>query len=452
MIQDKIIPFNFKARDYQVPFLREVERALNGKSEKRYFMQIWHRRSGKDKTCIADIAPRRLIKDPALVKYVYPTLVMGRDNLWDGMGANGYKFMNHIPPFIRAGQPNSTRMTVPIQNGSIFQVAGADNPDSLRGGNPRMYIWSEWSEHNPYSWDVCEPIIRENDGISIFNMTPKGDNHARALYEFAKNHPKWYVEILTAKDTSVFTEVQLEEILKDTIQRFAANGRSEEEAQAYYDQEYMCSFTSPVIGSYYGAAIRRAEDDHRITSVPYEANLLVDTFWDLGIDDSTTIWFVQSSGNEKRLIDYYENSGEGLTHYISHLKSKGYNYGNHFAPHDIEVRELGTGKSRLETARENGINFQIAPNLAVEDGIDAARSILSSCWFDKDKCFRGIQALKNYKKDWDEKNKVFRNHPKHDWSSHGADALRYFAVSYKKQEKPYVLPKSDISNKDWSLS
>src|SRR3990167_6143744 len=206
------IPSHFHARSYQIPFLRAVEASLTGKSPIRYFMQVWHRRSGKDKTNIADVAPRRLIKDPTLVKYVYPTLVMGRDNLWDGIGSDGFKYIDHIPNFLQASQPNSTRMTIPIKGGSLFQVAGPDNPDSLRGGNAKLYIFSEWSEHDPYAWDVVEPILRENDGIAIFNMTPKGDDHARALYEYARNNPKWFVQILTADNTNVFTKEQLKEI------------------------------------------------------------------------------------------------------------------------------------------------------------------------------------------------------------------------------------------------
>lgn len=425
------IPHNFNARDYQIPFLREVEKAMLGLSEKRYFMQVWHRRSGKDKTNIADVVPRRLIKDPCLVKYVYPTLVMGRDNLWDGIGSDGSKYLDHVPEFIRGGNANGTRMTIPIKGGSLFQIAGADNPDSLRGGNSKLYVFSEWSEHDPYAWDVVEPILRENDGIAIFNMTPKGDNHARALYDFAKNHPKWYVETLTALDTGVFSVEQLAEIKDDIVKRFEANGRSAEEAEAYYEQEYMCSFTSPVVGSYYGAAMRRAEDDGRLTSVPYDSGILVDTYWDLGMDDSMTIWFFQRVGNELRFIDYYENTGEGLAHYASVLKQKDYNYGDHYAPFDISVREIGTGKSRLEAARDLGLKFKIIPKLPIEDGINAVRAILSRCWFDITKCSRGIAALKNYKKDWDEKNKVFRNTAKHDWSSHASDAFRGFAVVFR---------------------
>lgn len=431
-MNEKLIPFNFVARHYQIPFLWELQKAIEGKSQIRYFLQIWHRRSGKDKVNIADVVPRRLIKDSCLVKYIYPTLVMGRDNLWNAIGKDGFRYREHIPEFIRAGNPNETRMEIPIIGNSLFQVGGSDRPDSLRGGNAKLNVFSEWAEQDPYAWDVVKPILDENGGIAVFNTTPKGDNHARAMYEYAKNNPLWYVEFLTAEDTGIWTDRELENILKETIKYFEAQGRSESEAIAYFEQEYMCSFTSPVIGSYYGDNIRKAEKEGRITNVPRHDGLPVDTAWDLGIDDSMTIWFFQTVGQEIHFIDYYENSGEGLPHYAQVMQEKQYLYGKHYAPHDISVRELGTGKSRLEMAAKLGIKFTVVPMLSIEDGINAARSIFSQCWFDKDKCSRGINALKNYRKEWDEKNKVFRNNPKHDWSSHGADGFRTFGVGYKK--------------------
>jgi hypothetical protein len=294
-----------------------------------------------------------------------------------------------------------------------------------------MFIFSEWSEQDPYAWDVVEPILRENRGFAIFNFTPKGDNHARSLIKFAQGNPEWYVQILTAEDTGIFSPSDLEKIKRDITSRFVAQGRSEDEAIAYFQQEYMCSFDSPVIGSYYGAGMRLAEAQGRITNVPYNTGCLVDTYWDLGIDDSTTIWFVQNVGREIHLIDYYENSGEGLDHYAKILQDKGYVYGRQNGPHDIMVRELGTGKSRWEVAKRLGINFQVAPNLGIDEGINAARMLLNQCWFDKVKCARGVNSLKNYHKEWDERNKVFRLSAKHDWSSHGADAFRMLAVSHK---------------------
>lgn len=435
------IPYHYESREYQRPFIRAVDDSIKGRSPVRYFLQIWHRRAGKDKCDIADCVPRRLIQDPCLVKMVYPTLKMGRENLWDGIGGDGFKYIDHIPVGIRAGKANETSMKIDVKTKdgrtSLFQIGGSDNPDSLRGGNPKMFVFSEWSEQDPYAWDVTEPILRENGGIAIFNFTPKGNNHARALLEYAKNSPLWHINLLTARDTGVWTLEQLEEIRMDIIKRFAANGRSEAEAEAYFDQEYLCSFESAVIGSYFGAGMNLAEKQGRLTEVPWLEDYPVYTFWDLGMDDSMSIWFMQQVGNQFRFIDYYENTGEGFPHYAKVLQDKGYFFGKHYAPHDIAVREIGTGKSRLETAYKLGIKFETGPRLGLDDGINATRMILRNCWFDMGKCFRGVNCLKNYRKEWDDKNKVFRNNPKHDWASHGADAFRTFGVSFK----PFITSK-----------
>ena len=433
------IPYTFLPRNYQLPFVRAVQRSIEGRSSVRYFFQVWHRRSGKDLTNIGFSAPRRLAQDNCLVKYVYPTLVMGREHLWDGIVGNGNRFLDNIPPYMRVGEPNSTLMKVNTNYfgvESLFQIGGSDHPDTLRGGNPKMIIFSEWSEQDPYAWDVVEPILKENDGIAIFNMTPKGDNHARGMYEYAlaeskRENPKWWVQTLTAKDTGIWTPEKLLDIQQDIVRRFAASGRSESEALAYFEQEYMCSFNSPVIGAYYGDNIRVAYEEKRIGTVPYNQGFPVDTFWDLGMDDSMTIWFGQVIGQTFFFIDYYENSGEGFPHYAKVLQEKHYLYHKHYAPFDISVRELGTGKSRLESAASLGIKFDVAPKLEIEDGINAVRTIFNRCWFDADKCARGLAALKNYRKEWDEKNKVFRNNAKHDWASHGSDAFRTFAVGYR---------------------
>lgn len=433
-MDEQKIPYHFESRPYQQPFIRAVDDAIKGRSKVRYFYQVWHRRSGKDKTDIADCVPRRLIQDPCLVKFVYPTLVMGRENLWDGIGGDGFKYKDHIPEGLRVGKPNETMMKITVKTKqnleSLFQIGGSDRPDSLRGGNPKMVVFSEWADQDPYAWDVVEPILRENNGIAIFNTTPKGDNHARALLEYAKGNPLWHIDILTAEQTGIWSLKQLEEIRDDIIRRFSANGRSEAEAMAYFEQEYLCSFESPVIGSYYGAGMKLAEQQGRITTVPWNEGLPVHTFWDLGMDDSMSIWFMQQYGLQYRFIDYYESSGEGLSHYAKVLQDRGYLYGKHFAPHDIAVREIGTGKSRLETAHKLGLKFEVGPMLKVDDGINAGRAVLRQCAFDKDKCYRGINCLKNYRKDWDKINQVFRKTPKHDWASHGADAFRTFAVGF----------------------
>lgn len=205
----------------------------------------------------------------------------------------------------------------------------------------------------------------------------------------------------------------------------------ERSSGALYEQEYMCSFEVPIQGSYYGPQMLEADKAGRITAVPYDMNGFVNTYWDLGINDSMTIWFTQVVGKEIHLIDYLQGSGEGINYYIQELFKKKYIYGDHYAPHDIAVRELGTGKSRLEVAKSLGINFKVVPNIPIDDGIQAVRNIINRCWFDKVACEKGIDCLMSYHKEWDESNQIFKAHPEHDWASHGADAFRYFAVAFK---------------------
>lgn len=212
-----------------------------------------------------------------------------------------------------------------------------------------------------------------------------------------------------------------------------ARGLSTEEANAFVDQEYYCNWDSPVVGSYFGAAMRRAEDDGRIANVPYEPQLKVNTYWDLGMDDSMSIWFVQLQNREVRCIDYMESSGEGLEYYANELNKKPYAYDKHFAPHDIAVRELGTGVSRLETAQKLGLRFeQVARPDTKEDGISAIRTLLPRVWFDKTKCKRGVAGLKGYQKEWNDKQMVYKSTPLHNWTSHPTDAFQTMALSNPK--------------------
>lgn len=188
-----------------------------------------------------------------------------------------------------------------------------------------------------------------------------------------------------------------------------------------------------VPGAYYAAEMRRARDDGRIGRVPYEPKLPVHTVWDLGVGDDTAIWFVQIHGNERRLIDFYSASGEGFAHYAGVLDKRGYKYGKHIAPHDIEVRNMGVeAQSRKSIAAGLGINFDVAPSLSFDDGINAARMTLPTCWFDEVKCEAGIRALDHYRKDYNQRLGEFKTSPVHDWASHPADAFRYFAVSLEK--------------------
>jgi len=422
-----VLPYNYKPRKYQLSVLQAID-----KGKKRAVI-VWHRRSGKDKTSI-NLVAKKMFERKGLYYYFFPTYAQGKKILWDGMDMEGFKFIDHIPEKIRKRTDN-TNMLIEAINGSIFQVIGTDNYDSIVGTNPVGCIFSEYALQDPNAWGYIRPILAENNGWALFCFTPRGLNHGHDIYQLAQNDPhNWFSEVLTVGATKAISKKVLEQE-KVEITRLYGD-------EALYLQEYYCSFNVPISGAYYAKQLMAAEEEKRISNVPYDPGIGVSTYWDLGIGDVTAIWFVQAVSKEIRLIDYYETSGEGLQHYVKVLQNKQYVYDRYVAPHDIEVRELGTGKSRYEVARELGIDFDIAPKLSVDEGVDATRRILTQCWFDKKKCERGLNALKNYRKDYDEKNKTFKDKPMHDWSSHAADALRYFAVSYRKTE-PEELPPDD---------
>lgn len=432
------VPYNYEPRSYQLPFWKAFDSGLYNR-----FVKVWHRRAGKDITDF-NLAIRECNRKPQIVTYVFPTLKMGREILWEGMDNEGKKFIDHyVPPESIASKPNDTRMTIHFKNGSIFRIGGSDSPDSLRGGNSGLFILSEWAEQDPYTWTVIRPIVLANKGKVVFNYTPKGDNHGKNTLENAKVSEGWWHEVLKADQSGVFTPEELEQERQELIRE---NGESE--GQAKFDQEYMCSFDSPVIGSYWGAEVARAEAEGRVGKFGYEANLPVNTVWDLGVGDSNSIIFYQTVGREIRIIDHLESSGVGVEWYAGEMKKKPYIYGNHWGPHDIEVTEWGSGMSRIDTARNFGINFRVVPKQGLSDGIQSARTLLSRCYFDEAKCERLISCLKNYQRDWDKKNKVYRGQPKHDWSSHTADAFRYLAVSYQEEKKPQMANErtGDIGN------
>ena len=391
---------------------------------------LWHRRSGKDKSLV-NFVTKKMFERVGSYFYFFPTYNQGRKILWNGMDRDGFKFTDHIPISLRKRTDN-TSMLIETINGSIFQIVGTDNINSIVGTNPVGCVFSEYALQDPRAWDFIRPILAENGGWAVFNFTPRGHNHGKAIYDFAKGNPDhWYAQKLTVEDTKA---IPLEVLEQERTEILAKDGND-----ALYQQEYCCSFEVPIQGAYYGNLLMQAEKEGRFCNVPYDPAVPVDTAWDLGIGDSTAIWFYQTTGQEIHLIDSYESSGEGLAHYIKVLQERKYVYGRHTAPHDIEVRELGTGKSRIEIARGLGINFELAPKLSFDDGIEATRNILPKMWIDTTKCERGLNALKSYHKEWDEDNKCYKDHPEHDWSCHFSDSLRYLAVSYKKRT-PFVAP------------
>lgn len=439
------LPHLYESRDYQDDFWDAFhgEGIHEGKNYKIFALN-WHRRAGKDMTCW-NAAIERVAEEPMTCKYAFPTNDMARENLWESYTNDGLRFTEFVPLDLRVRKHanddglNDSLKRIEFVTGGSIRVISAHKPGRLRGGNSKIFVLSEFQNMDPQVIDIIMPIIEANDGILVLNMTSNGDSAAKGMLDAWLNDPDVYVSILTVDDTPVFTKEQMVRIRRQTVERYIARGLSEEEAHAFVDQEYYCNWDSPVIGSYFGSAMRRAQDEGRITRVPYEPQLLVDTWWDLGVDDSMSIWFVQLFNREIRLIDYYESSGEGFRHYAKVLRGQqerfermgDYVYGTHYAPHDIKVRNMGKeAKTRLEIAKELGIKFTVVKRVAhKEDAIEAARGILSRCWFDSVYCKRGVDALKGYQKVWNDKLMVYADTPVHNWTSHGSDAFMTGAVT-----------------------
>lgn len=411
------LPHNWLTRPYQDALWKYL--AAGGKRA----AAVWHRRSGKDDVALhwtATAAFERV----GNYWHMLPEASQARKAIWDAVNPHtGIRRIDEaFPPEIRK-RTRDHDMLIEFANGSTWQVVGSDNFRGLIGSTPIGIVYSEWQRADPVSWDYLRPILRENGGWALFLYTAKGKNHGYTLYNMAckrqREDGSWFAQLLTVEDTG--NEAFAEAERKD--------GMSEDMVQ----QEYYCSFESANPGAYYGKQMAAAWKEGRVGKVPVSPGIPFETWWDLGMDDSMSIWFTQTVVREIRCVHYYEHSGEGLSHYVNYIddwaKEHDVRPSRHGMPHDIEVRELGTGKSRKEVAGTMGLKpIVVAPQLDLESGIEQTRRLLPQCWFDESGCERGISALTEYSKKWDEKNKVFAAHPDHNWASHGADAFRTMAV------------------------
>lgn len=390
---------------------------------------VWHRRSGKEKTFINYVA-RCAFQRVGTYYYLFPTYAQSKKVLWDGRDKEGFPFMGHFPKEV-VTKKNETELRLELVNGSAVQLVGSDNIDSVLGTNPVGCVFSEYALQNPHAWDYMRPILRENGGWAIFDYTPRGKNHGYDLYTMARGNSDWYAEILTVDDTHA---ISVEDIDKER-----QAGMSEELIQ----QEFYCSFEGVLTGSVFGRAMQEAERDGHITGVPWDPDLPVDTWWDIGTGDPTAIWFTQTAGKEIHVIDYYENSGAGvgIDFYARHLQSMPYVWGTHHGPHDLEAHQFAAGgKSTREVAASLGLRFTITDRLDKQSQINAGRSFIKRCWFDRVKTERGRNALMSYHYEWNDKRKSFSDEPYHDWASNGADAFMQMAVGHKFASPKTVVP------------
>ena len=396
----------------------------------RRFFEVVHRRGGKDKgwlNLLIDQMTRRV----GNYVHVFPQRQRARLIVWEGIDSDGKRYIDHFPPSLIYRQREED-MLISLRHpddlgkeGSIYRCLGSDRDIYLLvGTNPIGVIWSEYAEINPRMRELVLPILRRNGGWEAIICTPRGKNHAYTLYTQVQHNPEWHTSYLPITATTDHDGQPL--VTEADVQKDREAGLSEEAIA----QEYYLSWESPMPGAYYAHAFRRIDADSRITRVPFDPLYEVYTSWDVGVNDATALWFAQFVGREVRLIDYYQHHGEGLEHYAKVLKEKPYSYACHFVPHDMDVREFTSGRSRLDVARAllPG-RIEVVAKVPLIDGIQASRLLLARSVFDAVRCDVGLSALRSYRQEWDDELKTFRDTPLHDWASDGADSFRYLALS-----------------------
>lgn len=388
----------------------------------------WHRRAGKDDLCLhfAAIACHERVGG---VWHLLPEAAQARKAIWLAVNPHtGKRRIDEAFPKELRESTNDQEMLIRFKNGSTWQVVGSDNFDSLVGSSPMGLVFSEYAVANPSAWAYLRPILLENDGWAIFISTPRGKNHFHSLHKGALQDSSWLHQTLTNDETKVFTPEQLQSELREL-----QDEHGDTFGKNLWLQEYFCSFDAAIPGSIFGEWLDRAKLQGRITKVPYDPAVLVNTAWDLGRTDSTAIWFYQHVGPEIHIIDYHESSLKDIPFYADLLRSKPYKYGTHWLPHDARARTLAAGGKSIQQQMldQNVGRVVIAKRLDHVDGIQAARATFPFCWFDES-LELGIEVLRHYHYEWDEEKKCFSSMPAHDWASHGSSAFRTLALSWKR--------------------
>ena len=401
MTESKDIHLGYKPRLPQ----KEIHKAVR---EYRFVVAVAHRRMGKTVSAIlqlVDSALRNTQKNPRYA-YIAPTYSQAKRVAWD-----------YLTEYTRSlgGTANIAELRVDFM-GRRISLYGSENGDSLRGQYFDGVVLDEIGDQDPKIWnEIIRPALADRKGYCLFIGTPKGNNHFRDFKERALVTEGWKFLEFKSSDTGIVDPVEL------------ASARNEMGEDKFL-QGFECSFDAPVEGSYYGALLNDADTENRVTKIPKDKLAKIVCSWDLGVSDSTCIWVAQIVGKEIQLIDCTENHGVGLDYYVSWLRDNGYDKGQQILPHDVRVREMTTGRSRLEVLMEAGLDVTVAPSLSIADGIQAVRRILPRCWFDTEGTKNGRIALRNYRREFNEKQNVFYDKPVHDWTSHFADSLRYLAI------------------------
>ena len=394
-------------------------------------MAVWHRRAGKDEICLHTAATQAMIRK-GNYWHCLPEYNQARKAIWTAVNAHtGRRRIDEAFPHEIRETVNDNEMFMRFTNGSTWQLIGSDRYDATMGAGPVGITYSEWAISNPSAWGYHRPMLMENNGWAAFITTPRGHNHAKAMFDLAQKSNDWFVERLTALDTGALSTQQLEEARAEYIALYG-----EDVGNAQFEQEYLCSWNAAILGAFYALEMAAVRDEDRIQPVEPDPSRPVHRCWDLGVSDDTSIWwFQQQHSGQVYWLDHYAASGVGLEHYEHEIArrrdSHGWLDGNDYVPHDARIREWGSGKTRVETMTQMGLNPSLVPHTTLADGINALRVILPLSVFHPRTEEGGVTALEQYRREWDDDKKAFRLNAIHDWTSHPCDAARYGAVAIR---------------------
>jgi hypothetical protein len=397
-LEEILIPYDPR------PHQHELHDALDNQ---RFVVAVMHRRAGKTVAAINHLIKAAIECDKPNPRFAYiaPTYSQAKRVAWDYL-------LEYTRPLNATANIAELRVDFWGRRVSLY---GSDNPDSLRGQYFDGVVIDEVGDQNPRIWnEILRPALADRLGWACFIGTPKGANHFAELADRAKSEEGWKYLEYKASQTKILPESELKAAYREM-------------GEDKYNQEFECSFNAAVEGSYYGKIINDLEGNGHISDFPRDDLCRSFVAWDLGMGDSTALWVAQLAGKEVRLLDCVENHGQGLDWYVRWLKDNDYAGFSQILPHDVQVRELGTGKSRKEVLEEAGLSITVAPRLPVADGIQAVRRLLPRCWFHP-RTKPGLDALRNYRREHDERRQIFYEKPLHDWSSHMADSFRYLAI------------------------
>lgn len=427
------LPNEWDPRPYQRPLWDYLERG--GKRA----IEIAHRRWGKDDVVLhrTAIAAHERV---ATYWHCLPEYEQARKAIWNAVNPHTGKrrIDEAFPPALRASK-DEQQMFIKFKNGSTWQVIGSDRYNSLVGAGVAGVTFSEWALANPSSWGYIRPMVEENNGWACFITTPRGRNHAKDMYDLATGSDRWFAEISNIHATGALPQDQLDESLAEYQALYG-----EDLGRAQFEQEYLCSFNAAILGAFYAREMLAVRNEGRIRSVLPVPGQPVHTAWDIGVRDDTSIWWFQVYGGRVYILDCYTASGVGVEHYAEICHAKSWQRGVDFVPHDAKVMEWGTGRTRVESMQKYGLKPQLVPMASKMDGINAVRQTLPHCVFDPRSEDKGIAALEQYRRDWDDEKKTFRASEVRDWTTHLADAFRYLSLAWrhapKAEPKPKVQP------------